>query len=213
MILTNFFKILFERMESYNLDYDQDMIHRRIEIYLEEGQINKTKIIEMIKDQKYFGKYDPQYLLMLFKNKNFTEGVDALIEFLQYNKELLKDYMNKKEYEKIINLCQKCGAKDTSFWWKSLDYFVNKEIRKELKDEEINELNKYLQDFLLKLLDSGTMLSVDILDIINKKNSDFPLEILNDFINKSLDKEINSIEEHKKNLMNIILKLMILIKK
>ena len=193
-----FFKILFERMESYNLDYDQDMIHRRIEIYLEEGQINKTKIIEMIKDQKYFGKYDPQYLLMLFKNKNFTEGVDALIEFLQYNKELLKDYMNKKEYEKIINLCQKCGAKDTSFWWKSLDYFVNKEIRKELKDEEINELNKYLQDFLLKLLDSGTMLSVDILDIINKKNSDFPLEILNDFINKSLDNEINSIEEHKK---------------
>ena len=194
-----FFKILFEKMDSFHLDYEKDMIHRRIEIYLEdELDKNKDKILEMIKDERYVGKYDCQYLIMLFKNKNFLEGVEALSEFHKFNQELLSIYMDRKDYEKIINLCQKFGNNNTSFWWTTLDYFLNKEFRKTLNEEEINELNKYLDEFLQKLLESGVMVSANILDIINEKNNDISLNILNNFINKALEKEINSIEEQKK---------------
>jgi len=194
-----FFKILFEKMSSYHLDYDQDMIHRRIELYLEEGDIdkNKDKIIEMIKDKRYVGKYDDQYLIMLFKNNKFFEGVEALSEFHKFNQELLSIYMDRKDYEKIINLCKTYGTKHTSFWWTSLDYFINKELRNKLNEEEINILNKYLDEFLQKLLESGVMLSIEILDIINEKNNDMSLNILNNFLNKAIEKEYNSIEEQK----------------
>ena len=193
-----FFKILFEKMDSYHLDYEQDMIHRRIELYLDEDEIDKNKIIEMIKDERYSRKYDIQYLTMLFKNKNFSEGIEALYEFHKYNQKLLLIYIDKKDYEKIINICINFGANNISLWWTSLDFFINKERRKNLNEEEINTLNKYLDEFLQKLLESGIMLPIDILDIINEKNNDISLSLLHNFINKALDNEINSIEEHKK---------------
>jgi hypothetical protein len=195
-----FFKILFEKMDSFHLDYEQDMIHRRIELYLEGDELdkNKDKILEMIKDERYMGKYDCQYLIMLFKNKNFLEGVESLSEFHKFNQELLSIYMDRRDYEKIINLCQKFGKNNTSFWWTSLDFFLNKEFRNNLKEEEINILNKYLDEFLQKLLESDIMISANILDLINEKNNDISLNILNNFLNKAIQKEINSIEEQQK---------------
>ena len=194
-----YFKLLFEKMDSFHLDYEQDMIHRRIELYLEEGEIEKSKdkIIEMIKDERYIGRYDNQYLIMLFKNKNFLEGVEALSEFHKFNQELLSIYMDRKDYEKIINLCIKYGANNTSLWWISLDYFINKEFRTNLNEEEINTLNKYLDEFLLKLLESEVMLSINILSIIYEKNKDIPLSLLSSFLNKSIEKEEKTIEEQK----------------
>ena len=72
-----FFKILFDKIPSYKLDYDKEMIHRRIQMYLDDLEFDKKnesykkKIIEIIKDEKCQGKYDSQYLIMLFKNKHF----------------------------------------------------------------------------------------------------------------------------------------------
>ena len=73
-----------------------------------------------------------------------------------------------------------------------------KEYRINLNEEEINILNKYLDEFLLKLLESGVMPSANILGIINDKNSDISLNVLNNFINKSVEKEINEIEDQQK---------------
>ena len=53
-----------------------------------------------------------------------------------------------------------------------------------------------------KLLDSGVMVSVDILDIINEKNNELTLSILNNFFNKAIEKEMNAIEEQKKKYNN-----------
>ena len=197
-----FFDILFEKMDSFHLDYEQEMIHRRIELYLEEGEEKKKKILEMVKDDRYVGKYDKQYLIMLFKNKNFSEGVEFLSEFHKYNQDLLYIYIDRRDYEKIINLCKNFGKADNSFWWTGLNFFINKEYRDNLNEEETNKMNKYLEEFLDKLLDSGTMLSIDILDIINEKNSELTLNILNNFLNKAIDKEINSIEDQKKKYNN-----------
>ena len=194
-----FFNILFEKMDSFHLNYEKELIHRRIELYLEEGELDKKdKILEIIKDERYIGKYDNQYLIMLFKDKNFMEGVEALSEFNKFNQELLSIYMDRRDYEKIINLCKNVGANDDSFWWTSLDFFINKEYRNNLSEEEKNKLNKFLDEFLVNLLDSGVMLSVNILDIIYEKNNDIPLNILNNFINKAIEKEENLIDEQKK---------------
>lgn len=192
-----FFKILFEKMDSYLLDFEKDMIHRRIELYLKEGD-NKDKIIEMIKNERYAKKYDSQYLIMLFKNNDFSEGVKALYDFHKYIQEILSSFMKEKDYENIIKLCQDYGEKNHTFWWESLDFFINKEIRKNLNEEEITKLNKNFEEFLDKLLESGVILSTEILNIINEKNGDFPLSILNNFLNKAIEKEINSIEVQQK---------------
>ena len=192
-----FFKILFEKMDSYLLDFEQDMIHRRIELYLKEGD-NKDKIIEMIKNERYAKKYNSQYLIMLFKNYGFSEGVEALYDFHKYIQEILSSYMKKKEYENIIKLCQSYGEKNYTFWWESLDFFISKEIRKNLNEEEINKLNKYFEEFLEKISESGVILITEILNIINEKNGDFPLRILNNFLSKAIEKELNSIEIQQK---------------
>ena len=197
---SKYFTILFEKMDSFHLDYEQDMIHRRIELCLEEGEIdkNKDKIIEIIKDERYAGKYDCQYLVMLFKNKNFLQGVEALSEYHKFNNELLSIYMDRKDYEKIINLCKNQGSTNPSLWYVSLDFFINKEFRQSLNNEEIGTLNKYLKEFLQKLLESDAMLSIKILEIINEKNNDISLGILNDFFNKAIEMEDKCIEEQKK---------------
>jgi hypothetical protein len=201
---SKYFTILFEKMDSFHLDYEQDMIHRRIELCLEEGEIdkNKDKIIEIIKDERYAGKYDCQYLVMLFKNKNFLQGVEALSEYHKFNNELLSIYMDRKDYEKIINLCKNQGSTNPSLWYVSLDFFMNKEFRQSLNNEEIGTLNKYLKEFLQKLLESDAMLSIKILEIINEKNNDISLGILNDFFNKAIEMEDKCIEEQKKRYDN-----------
>ena len=194
-----YFKIFFEKMESFHLEYEEDMIHRRIELYLEEDMDkNKENIIEMLKDKRYVGKYDNQYLTMIFKNKNFQEGVEVLTELQKYNQDLIYIYMDKREYQKLINICTNYGSKNVSFWWLCLDYFINKDFRNTLNEEEINILNKYLDEFLMKLLESGTVLSTNVLYEINEKNSELCLNVLNNFINKAIENEINSIEDQQK---------------
>ena len=211
MDFKQFFKILFEKMETFHLDYEQDIIHKIIELYLEEEDEvdvginkdkdknnNKEKLIDMIKDKKYVGKFDEQYVMMLFQNTNFSEGVQVLSELHKYNQELLFIYMDKREYQKIINICLNYGAKNISFWWISLDFFINKESRNKLNEEEINLINKYLDEFLLKFLESGVVLASSILSIINEKNNELSLDVLNNFLNKAIEQETNLIEEQQK---------------
>ena len=200
-----FFKILFEKMESYKLDYDKEMIHRRIQLYLDDLEsdkknvIYKEKILEIIKNERYTSKYDSQYLIMLFKNRHFLEGIEILSDIHKYNQDLLAIYMEKKEYEKIINLCINYGATELSFWGTSLNYFINKDFRKNLNKEEINIINQNLEKFLEKLLESKIIPSIKVLDIINEQNNEIPFQILNNFMSKSLKNDINSIEKELNN--------------
>ena len=200
-----FFKVLFGIMNSYNLDYNREMIHRRIQLYLDDLEIDKkneaykNEIIEIIKNEKYIGKYDSQYLIMLFKKKNFVEGIEILSEIHKYNQDLLYIYMEKKEYEKIIYLCKTFGKSEHSFWGTSLNYFISKDNRKNLTKEETEKINNYLEIFLKELFQSKIMNPINILDIIYEKNKDIPFYIINNLMIKSLENDINSIENEEKN--------------
>ena len=200
IITDKYFKTLFEKMESYGIEFSREMIHRRIELYLsEEG--NKEKIINMLKDEKFKGKYDIQYLIMLFKYKEFNEGIEILSQIIEKNQELLNIYMAKKEYDKIIEICinnksdtgiSSCGI--------ILNYFLDKKLRESMNQEEINKINEYLKQFLLKILQENLMVPITVLEIINERNNDLPMEIISPFMEKALEKQLESLEVSSKNI-------------
>ena len=200
IINDKYFKTLFEKMESYGIEFSQEMIHRRIELYLDEKE-NKQKIIDMLKDEKFKGKYDIQYLMMLFKYKEFNEGIETLSHIINKNQELLIIYMNKREYDKIIEV----GANDKSETGISscgliLNYFLDKNLREKMNEEEILKINEYLKTFLLKIFDENLMVPISVLQIINERNNDIPLEIITPFMEKALEKQIESLENCSNNI-------------
>ena len=200
IINDKYFKSLFEKMESYGIEFSQEMIHRRIELYLDEKE-NKQKVIDMLVDEKFKGKYDIQYLMMLFKYKEFNEGIEMLSHIINKNQELLNIYMDKRDFDKIIELCS-YDKSDTgiSFCGLILNYFLDKNLREKMNEEEILRINEYLKKFLLKLLEENLMVPISVIQIINERNNDLPLEIINPFMEKALEKQIESLENCTKNI-------------
>ena len=61
-----FFKILFEKIGTLQLNYEKNMIHKRIELYIQDGlEENKNNILQIIRNEKFVEKYDTQYLNMI----------------------------------------------------------------------------------------------------------------------------------------------------
>ena len=194
-----FLKILFLKMDLLNLTYEKELIHRRIELYFEEGlEQNKDNILQIIQNKKFLQKYDTQYIYTLFKYYNFKEGLQVLCEVNKFNEELLLIYIEKKEYKKIIFLCENYGKNNIYLWWRSLDFFISKEFRQKLNDEEINNLNIFLEEFLIKLYESEILIDINILELINDKNNEIPLSLINKFLNKAFDKHFSLLNEQEK---------------
>lgn len=187
-----FYKDVFQMMSNYGLELDKNMLHRRIELYLEDNE--NEKIIEIIQNKKNIGLYDNEYLMMLFKHKNFSDGIEVLSELTNQRHELLSIYIQKRDYPKIINLCETYGDSEKSFWGIALNFFVDKSVRENMEENEIEDINKNLQKFLDVILEKKAMLPVNILDIINEKNNEIPLNILRKFIDNSLEEEIKPLD-------------------
>jgi hypothetical protein len=187
------YKVVFQMMNNYGLELDKNMLHRRIELYLEDKETEEIK--KILKDKKYIGLYDNEYLMMLFKYKNFFDGIEVLSELTNQRHELLSIYIEKREYQKIINLCNECGDSEKSFWGIALNFFVDKEVRKDMSEQEIESINENFQKFLVAILTKKAMLPMNVLDIINEKNNEIPLDVLSNFIDNSLENEIKPLEE------------------
>lgn len=202
-----YFKKLFEILGSYDLNYSKEIIHRRIQLYLldiesdKKNKDAKKRILSLLKNPKYISKYDSQYLLMLFKTNHFLEGIETISEINKFNQDLLSIYIQKNDFEKIINICKNFGNKELSFWGTSLNYFLNKNLRKKKKPDEIKIINKYFELFLDELLKSKIMTPIDVLDMINEKNCDIGYDLLNKFMINAMNNEIDSIED-KKSIFN-----------
>ena len=195
-----FFKILFEKIGALQLNYEKNMIHKRIELYIQDGlEENKNNILQIIRNEKFVEKYDTQYLIMLFKYYNFKEGLEVLYEVNKINQDLLMIYIEKKEYKKIISLCEKYGMVNISLWWRSLDFFLGKEFRKDLIEEEKNQLNIFFEEFLMKLLESDTLIDLNILEYINDINNDIPLSLINNFLTKAFERHYALLSDQEKN--------------
>ena len=185
-------------MNNYGLELDKNMLHRRIELYLEEKN-GTEKILEIINDRRNIGLYDSEYLMMLFKHKNFSDGIEALSKLTNQRHELLSIYIQKRDYQKIIGLCESDGDTEKSFWGIALNFFVDKSVRENMDENELEDINHHLQKFLDVILAKKAMLPVNILDIINEKNNEIPLSILRKFIDNSLEDEIKPLDIKVKN--------------
>ena len=201
IINDKYFKTLFEKMESYGIEFSKEMIHRRIELYLEEkDEENNKKIIEMLGDNKFKDKYDIQYLIMLFKFKEFKQGIEFISKLINKKQELLNIYMLNKEYQKIIDMCNISDESGISSIGIILNYFLDKKLRSQLDESGITEINEYLKKLLKKILDDNLLLPISVLNIINEKNNEIPVEILNFFIEKSIEKQLDNLELSSKNI-------------
>ena len=201
IINDKYFKTLFEKMESYGIEFSKEMIHRRIELYLEEkDEDNNKKIIEMLGDKKFKDIYDIQYLIMLFKFKEFKQGIEFISQMINKKQELLNIYMLNREYQKIIDMCNILDESGISSIGIILNYFLDKKLRSQLDEIGINDINDYLKKLLQKILDDNLLLPISVLNIINEKNNEIPVEILNFFIEKSIEKQLDNLELSSKNI-------------
>ena len=196
-----YFKLLFEKILNYNLECDKNMIHRRIEIYLDEEDLNERKnILNMLNDERFKNKIDKIYLFMLFKFRDFNEGIMKISEMIELKQELFYSYLEKKEYEKIINSCEFYGNEEKDFWGIALNFFLEKKNRK--NEEEEKNMNKFLCILLDKIIIHKSILPAQVLNIIYKINPEINVAILRDFIEKSMKNENENLNEYEKNFNN-----------
>ena len=205
-----YFKILFDKLESKsekNNKCEQSLIHKRIELYLDDQPSERYKILEILNSNKYKDIYNKTYLLMLFREKEFSEGEIQLLKINESkNKnELLSIYMERRDYKEIISFCKKNN--DKMYLDLALNYFASSENRipKKGEDEkELNEeMNKYLKILLDDILENKLMIPVHALDILKKSNPKISFKLIRNFMEKSFKNEEEPLQKNKEKISQL----------
>ena len=219
-----YFKSLFDKMNVYGIEYNSKIIHRRIELYLDEQEKDyKQKIVQMLSDKKYINKYNKEYLLLLFKYHNFTEGVNALTKIINNKQDIILLYMSEKNYDKLIeiindiintNVKKKDKNKgkmdiDISFIPIILKYFFDEKKNNQNQKSNIN-LDTYIQAIINNVSQNNIFLPTEFLEILYELNDELTINDINTYINNCMNKELISIgtyayriNEYKKQLSEI----------
>ena len=203
-----YFKIIFDKVENLfnNINFicEQNLIHKRIELYLDDDISERYKILKILKSSKYKTIYNKTYLLMLFKQKEFLEGEITLLKINEdKNKsEILSIYMEKRSYEEIISfITNEKNLNDKLYINLALDYFSSPQNRKSKNGEnekEINELmDKYLKLLLDNIIEKKLLIPIKVLDILKKSNPNISIKLIKTFIEKSFKINNEPIEKNK----------------
>ena len=222
IISDKYFKLLFDKIESYGIECDEKIIYRRIELYLEEKDENyKSYIIKMLKDKRYKNKYNKENLLILFKYNKFKEGIDTLNELWNKKQDLIKLCIDNKNYDKLIEIIddiiynnekilEKSNDKfnsDISFIIIILKFFICEKNKSNNKNIDI-----YIKNILNKISNNNSLFySHEFIKILYEINNEFSVNDITYYINNIIGKEIVSmstylyhIKETKKTLKKTI---------
>ena len=202
-----YFKILFDKIGSYGIEYDEKIIYRRIELYLEEKDDNyKINIIKMLKNKRYKNKYNKNKLFLLFKYNKFKEGIDALNEIGNKKQDLIQYYINNKNYDKLMEIIddiiynnEKIGEKNNdkfnpniSFIIIILKFFIHEKNKYDNKNIDI-----YIKNILNKVSNNPDLFfSHEFIKILYEINSEFSLNDITYYLNNIIGKEIVSISTY-----------------
>ena len=201
MVSDKYFKIFFDKIDSYGIECDEKIIQRRIELYLEEKDENyKSTILKILKDNKYMNKYNKENLMILFKYNKFKEGINTLKEISNKKQDLIQLYMYQKNYDKLIEIIDniirnndKIDEKnindkfnpDISFIVIILKFFI---LEKNKNDDK--KLDVYIKNILNKISNSSELFfSHDFINILYELNNDFSINDINIYINNIISKE------------------------
>ena len=121
-----------------------NLYHRLLECYLYLNQNNETqivqknrliqadqnKIVEEINKfiERYDSKVDKHYVLFLFQIYNYSEGVQGCCERLDLKQELLSYYIQKKDVNKVLEICKRYTTQENEgsigdLWIQALTFF------------------------------------------------------------------------------------------
>ena len=201
MVSDKYFKIFFDKIETYGIEYDEKIIQRRIELFLEEKDENyKLNILKMLKDKKYMNKFNKEYLMILFKYNKFKEGINMLKEISNQKQDLIQFYIENKNYDKLIEIIdniilnnEKIEEKnindkfnpDLSFIVIILKFFISQKNKNADK-----KLDVYIKNILNKISNSSELFFAhDFIKILYELNNEFSLDDLNIYINNIINKE------------------------
>ena len=209
-----YFKLLFDKMDIYGFEYSPKIIHRRIELYLENKEKDyKEKIKQMLIDKKYINKYDINHLKILFNYHNFNEGLESLTTIINNKQDVIQLYMSKKNYNNLIEIVDNIiknnvKYKDTedyfdihiSFIPIILKFFISE--KKNNKKSDIN-FDDYIQKIIGLISNSNIFIPADFIDILFEMDKDMKISDINDFMNTILNKELVSIGTYIKKFNEI----------
>lgn len=172
---------------------DKSILHRRIELYLyDKDTSNRKKILDIITNPSYQSILDGSFLLMLFKMNKFSEGVLELSSKMELKLFLLTNYMENKKYDDIMQFCK--TEKQAHFWVKALKYFSDPKRNEE--DPDVNMIS-YISQILDINLKEHIISPIVTLDIL-KNNKNISIDIVKNFIEKSLQIEKEGFTKDKK---------------
>ena len=201
MVSDKYFKIFFDKIDAYGIEYDEKIIQRRIELFLEEKDENyKLNILKMLKDKKYMNKFNKANLMILFKYNKFKEGINMLKEISNQKQDLIQFYIENKNYDKLIEIIdniilnnEKIEEKnindkfnpDLSFIVIILKFFISQKNKNADKKVDI-----YIKNILNKISNSSELFFAhDFIKILYELNNEFSLDDLNIYINNIINKE------------------------
>ena len=201
MVSDKYFKIFFDKIDAYGIEYDEKIIQRRIELFLEEKDENyKLNILKMLKDKKYMNKFNKENLMILFKYNKFKEGINMLKEISNQKQDLIQFYIENKNYDKLIEIIdniilnnEKIEEKnindkfnpDLSFIVIILKFFISQKNKNTDKKVDI-----YIKNILNKISNSSELFFAhDFIKILYELNNEFSLDDLNIYINNIINKE------------------------
>ena len=201
MVSDKYFKIFFDKIETYGIEYDEKIIQRRIELFLEEKDENyKLNILKMLKDKKYMNKFNKEYLMILFKYNKFKEGINMLKEISNQKQDLIQFYIENKNYDKLIEIIDNIILNNEKFDEKNINDKFNPDlsfiviilkffISQKNKNAD-KKLDVYIKNILNKISNSSELFFAhDFIKILYELNNEFSLDDLNIYINNIINKE------------------------
>ena len=177
-------------------DFSKEIIHRKFVILMKKYLENKEKIysdelVNLIKNTNIQNKIDQNYILTIFKTNNFKEGIIALCEILNLHNELMAYYMESKNYDNLLKICDNYSYMNKNILVQNLNYFIDQyKINK-------NTLN-YIEILLAKISEMNLITPILLLEISKKMEGILKFNVLKKYINIILKEQINITENCSK---------------
>ena len=187
------------------------IIHKLIEVHLESLHfINLNQVVYTFNNKKIEKKdltqtilklidtfkeiIDKNFILVLFRVNNFTEGIVRVCEILNLHQELISLYtmddspIEKVEaLEKTISICDNYGFRERRYWEQALSFYLS---------NQSNFTENYLKILLEKMEKNGLLTPKLLMQIMDKGKKISP-ETLTPFLINFLKNQKESIVANK----------------
>uniref|UniRef100_T1ISE0 Vacuolar protein sorting-associated protein 11 homolog n=1 Tax=Strigamia maritima TaxID=126957 RepID=T1ISE0_STRMM len=179
------------KIPLYPAQHSSLVYNTLIELYLQEYNQetednlkieHEIKILNLL--QSPDSGYDLDQVLVLCQMNNFKPGILYLYEKAKLFQQILRYYMDRDDFNNVINTCKHFGSQDSKLWIQALWYFSKTD------DRQKNYLIEILQHIERERLLSPLM-------VVNTlaSSSLTTLAVIKDYIIKQLQKENQQIAE------------------